>query len=36
VDADEIEFWQGRPDHLHDRLCYRRDTDVWSVERLAP
>jgi pyridoxamine 5'-phosphate oxidase len=36
VDADEIEFWQGRPDYLHDRLRYRRDADVWSVERLAP
>jgi pyridoxamine 5'-phosphate oxidase len=36
VAPDEIEFWQGRPDHLHDRLRYRRDTDGWHVERLAP
>ncbi len=32
-----VEFWQGRPDRLHDRLVYRRtDSSVWSVERLAP
>jgi pyridoxamine 5'-phosphate oxidase len=36
VAPDEIEFWQGRPDHLHDRLRYRRDTGGWRVERLAP
>lgn len=31
-----VEFWQGGPDRLHDRLRYRRDTDGWLVERLAP
>lgn len=31
-----VEFWQGRPDRLHDRLRYRRDGDAWLVERLAP
>lgn len=32
-----VEFWQGRPDRLHDRLRYRRDDDGgWVVERLAP
>jgi pyridoxamine 5'-phosphate oxidase len=32
-----VEFWQGRPDRLHDRLRYRRtDGDAWAVERLAP
>jgi pyridoxamine 5'-phosphate oxidase len=36
VTPDEIEFWQGRPDHLHDRLRYRRDAGGWRVERLAP
>src|SRR4051794_26597281 len=34
---DIIEFWQGRPGRLHDRLRYRRSPDThWLVERLAP
>lgn len=32
-----LEFWQGRPDRLHDRLRYRRDpAGGWCIERLAP
>lgn len=32
-----VEFWQGRPDRMHDRLRYRRAGDgQWLVERLAP
>lgn len=33
---DEVEFWQGRPNRLHDRVRYRRDADSWVVERLSP
>lgn len=36
VAPDSVEFWQGRPDRLHDRLRYRRDGGAWVVERLAP
>jgi pyridoxamine 5'-phosphate oxidase len=33
----EIEFWQGRPNRLHDRLRYRRKSDgSWLIERLSP
>jgi pyridoxamine 5'-phosphate oxidase len=32
----EIEFWQGQPGRLHDRLCYRRKNGHWSLQRLAP
>lgn len=34
---DEVEFWQGRPARLHDRLRFRRTgADDWLVERLSP
>lgn len=36
---EAIEFWQGRPGRLHDRLRYRRDPQAgggWLIERLAP
>ncbi|MGL4293911.1 MAG: pyridoxamine 5'-phosphate oxidase [Bacteroidales bacterium] len=33
----EFEFWQGRPNRLHDRFVYFRDADRnWSIDRLAP
>lgn len=32
-----IEFWQGRPSRLHDRICYKKQTDKnWEITRLAP
>ena len=36
VVPEEVEFWQGRLDRLHDRLRYRRSGTAWVVERLAP
>jgi pyridoxamine 5'-phosphate oxidase len=38
VVPDSVEFWQGRPDRLHDRLRFRLADDrvTWVVERLAP
>jgi pyridoxamine 5'-phosphate oxidase len=34
---ERIEFWQGRPSRLHDRLSYTRQADgVWKIERLSP
>jgi pyridoxamine 5'-phosphate oxidase len=33
----EIEFWQGRPSRLHDRLRYTcTDNNTWKIERLSP
>jgi pyridoxamine 5'-phosphate oxidase len=33
---DSVEFWQGRPGRMHDRLRYVRRGRRWSLERLAP
>ena len=32
----EFEFWQGRPDRLHDRFLYSMGSEGWQIERLAP
>jgi len=31
-----IEFWQGRPSRLHDRILYSIEADSWKISRLAP
>ncbi len=36
VVPNEIEFWQGRPSRLHDRLRYSRPSGAWRLERLSP
>lgn len=33
---DYYEFWQGRPNRLHDRLSYTRTDDAWTLQRLMP
>ncbi len=33
---DRMEFWQGRPGRLHDRIQYLLEGNVWSINRLAP
>jgi pyridoxamine 5'-phosphate oxidase len=33
---ERIEFWQGRPSRLHDRLCYTRNGGIWNRVRLSP
>ena len=37
VIPERIEFWQGRPSRLHDRLRFSRiEQEAWTLERLAP
>ena len=37
VEPTRIEFWQGRPSRMHDRICYTREKNTgWKIERLAP
>ena len=36
VIPDQIEFWQGRPNRLHDRFRFVRVDGTWKVDRLAP
>lgn len=36
IAPESVEFWQGRPSRLHDRLVYVRDGEKWTIERLSP
>jgi pyridoxamine 5'-phosphate oxidase len=36
VVPEAVEFWQGRPGRMHDRLVYRSEPGGWRAERLAP
>src|SRR6478752_4161352 len=36
VVPETIEFWQGQPSRMHDRLLYRRSGKSWTLTRLAP
>ena len=36
ISLDRIEFWQGRPSRLHDRLVYVANGDDWTIQRLQP
>jgi pyridoxamine 5'-phosphate oxidase len=36
VAPTKIEFWQGRPSRMHDRIVYSVQGGAWKIERLAP
>jgi pyridoxamine 5'-phosphate oxidase len=36
IDPLMIEFWQGRPSRLHDRILFTKVDGVWRIDRLAP
>ncbi len=36
VDPLKIEFWQGRPNRLHDRIVFTKIDGAWQIHRLAP
>lgn len=36
VEPHVVEFWQGQPSRMHDRLCYQRQDTGWRLTRLAP
>ncbi|MDC3253190.1 pyridoxamine 5'-phosphate oxidase [Crocinitomicaceae bacterium] len=36
IDPSKIEFWQGRPSRLHDRIQFEKNEDTWKNRRLNP
>jgi pyridoxamine 5'-phosphate oxidase len=36
VKPESIEFWQGRPSRLHDRIRFTKKGNTWSIERISP
>jgi pyridoxamine 5'-phosphate oxidase len=36
IEPESVEFWQGQPSRMHDRLRYRHTSDGWDLARLAP
>lgn len=36
ISFERVEFWQGRPNRLHDRYLYTKDNDTWNIQRLSP
>jgi pyridoxamine 5'-phosphate oxidase len=36
VKPSRIEFWQGRLNRLHDRICYEKQGGEWEIFRLSP
>lgn len=36
VEPLSFEFWQGRPNRLHDRLLFEKNNEDWKISRLAP
>ncbi|MEC7601693.1 MAG: pyridoxine 5'-phosphate oxidase C-terminal domain-containing protein, partial [Candidatus Thermoplasmatota archaeon] len=36
IRADKVEYWEGRPNRMHDRVVLTRTDDGWDTERLYP
>lgn len=36
ISFEQVEFWQGRPNRLHDRYLYTKDNGNWNIQRLSP
>jgi pyridoxamine 5'-phosphate oxidase len=36
ITPDVVEFWEEKPDRIHERIRYRRSGDSWEIDRLSP